>query len=94
MAPLQTQPLAWRLLGRVQVRCPLHDSTSCGWRGDLSEVSAHLTNSESHLKGQDYAPSNAQENAEALKNQGNAKFTAHAYREAIQVSSIHSRTGN
>ena len=46
VAPLQTQPLAWRLLGRVQVRCPLHDSTSCGWRGDLSEVSAHLTNSE------------------------------------------------
>ena len=87
VAPLQTQPLAWRLLGRVQVRCPLHDSTSCGWRGDLSEVSAHLTNSESHLKGQDYAPSNAQENAEALKNQGNAKFTAHAYREAIQLYS-------
>ena len=87
VAPLQTQPLAWRLLGRVQVRCPLHDSTSCGWRGDLSEVSAHLTNSESHLKGQDYAPSNATQNAEALKNQGNAKFQSHAYREAIQLYS-------
>jgi len=69
------------------VRCPLHDSTSCGWRGDLSEVSAHLTNSESHLKGQDYAPSNATQNAEALKNQGNAKFQSHAYREAIQLYS-------
>ena len=51
--------------------------------GDLSEVSAHFTNSESHLKGQDYAPSNATQNAEALKNQGNAKFQSHAYR-AIQ----------
>merc|ERR1719498_2173127 len=70
-------PLAWRLLGRVRVRCPLHAS-GCSWRGDLSEVSAHLTNSQSHLGGKDYA---------ADLSQGNAEFQARAYREAIQLYS-------
>ena len=79
-------PLAWRLLGRVRVRCPLHAS-GCSWRGDLSEVSAHLTNSQSHLGGKDYAADLSQANAEALKDQGNAKFQARAYREAIQLYS-------
>lgn len=79
-------PLAWRLLGRVKCRCPLHAS-GCAWKGDFSEVSSHLTNSQSHLAGQDYAANAAQANAEALKDQGNAKFQAHAYREAIQLYS-------
>jgi hypothetical protein len=46
-------------LGRVKCRCPLHTS-GCSWTGDFSEVSAHLTNSQSHLAGQDYAANNAQ----------------------------------
>ena len=79
-------PLAWRLLGRIKCRCPLHES-GCSWTGDLSEVSAHLTNTQSHLAGQDYAANAAQANADALKDQGNAKFQAHAYREAIQLYS-------
>ena len=38
VGPLQTaNPLAWRLLGRVQLRCPLH-AQSCTWKGDYSEV--------------------------------------------------------
>jgi DnaJ family protein C protein 7 len=81
-----TVPLAWRLLGRVKCRCPLHGS-GCAWQGDYSEVNAHLTNSQSHLAGQDYSANAAQANAEALKDQGNAKFQAHAYREAIQLYS-------
>ena len=101
-------PLAWRLLGRVQVRCPTHASTKCAWRGDLSEVSSHLTDSRSHgtraavmddegaEKGAklprtasmeaDAATTGAR-NAEALKEQGNAKFQAGAFKEAIQLYS-------
>ena len=79
-------PLAWRLLGRVKCRCPLHTS-GCSWTGDFSEVSGHLTNSQSHLAGHDYAANAAEANAEALKDQGNVKFQAHAYREAIQLYS-------
>ena len=47
----EANPLANRILGRVQVRCPLHDQ-GCTWRGDLSEVSAHLMSSEAHVGGQ------------------------------------------
>ena len=83
-----TVPLAWRLLGRVQCRCPLHDG-GCAWKGDYSEVTSHLTNSQSHLSGQDYSagPDSSKQNAEALKDQGNAKFQQHAYQEAIQLYS-------
>ena len=103
-------PLAWRLLGRVQVRCPTHGSTKCAWRGDLSEVSSHLTDSRSHgtraammddeagaEKGAklprtasmeaDAATRTGARNAEALKEQGNAKFQARAFKEAIQLYS-------
>ena len=41
-------PLAWRILAKVRVRCPLHGSTRCGWQGLYSEVTAHLTNSDAH----------------------------------------------
>ena len=99
-------PLAWRLLGRVQVRCPTHSSTKCAWRGDLSEVSSHLTDSRSHgtraavmddegaEKGAKFPSTASMEadaattgarNAEALKEQGNAKFQAGAFKEAIQL---------
>ena len=41
-------PLAWRVLGRLRVRCPLH-SQGCLWTGEYSELTSHLTSSESHL---------------------------------------------
>ena len=80
-------PLAWRVLGKVRCRCPTKRDTGCTWEGDLSEVSAHLTNSESHLGGKNYAADRSGANAEALKDLGNAKFQARAYREAIQLYS-------
>ena len=95
-------PLAWRLLGRVQVRCPTHASTKCAWRGDLSEVSSHLTDSRSHgtraavmddegaEKGAKL-PRTASMEADAAttgaRKQGNAKFQAGAFKEAIQLYS-------
>ena len=50
-------------------------------------MSSHLTNSESHLSGKNYTATKAKSNAEALKDQGNAKFQQHAYQEAIQLYS-------
>ncbi len=38
-------PLAWRVVGRLRVRCSL---PGCNWVGEYSEVTAHLTSSESH----------------------------------------------
>ena len=38
-------PIAWRVLGRLRVRCSL---PGCKWVGEYSEVGAHLTSSESH----------------------------------------------
>ena len=40
-----------------------------------------------HLAGRDYAPESGKANAEALKDQGNAKFQARQYQEAIQLYS-------
>jgi DnaJ family protein C protein 7 len=51
VAPLRAAaPLAWRVLGRVRVRCPLH-AQGCPWAGDYSEVSHHLTSSDTHRGG-------------------------------------------
>lgn len=39
-------PLAHRVLGRIRVKCSL---PNCPWVGEYSEVTAHLTSSDSHL---------------------------------------------
>ena len=39
-------PLAHRVLGRIRVKCSL---PGCPWVGEYSDVTAHLTSSESHL---------------------------------------------
>lgn len=41
-------PLAWRVLGRLRVRCPL---TGCKWQGEYSELMSHMTSSTSHQVG-------------------------------------------
>jgi DnaJ family protein C protein 7 len=46
----QGSPLAWRVLGRVPSRCPLF-AQGCAWRGDYSNVGAHLTSSDTHRAG-------------------------------------------
>ena len=38
-------PLAWRVLGRLRVRCPL---AGCEWKGEYSELMSHMTSSTSH----------------------------------------------
>eukprot|EP01065_Artemidia_motanka_P000171 TRINITY_DN10066_c0_g1_i1.p1 TRINITY_DN10066_c0_g1~~TRINITY_DN10066_c0_g1_i1.p1 ORF type:complete len:596 (+),score=167.10 TRINITY_DN10066_c0_g1_i1:89-1876(+) len=88
-------PLANRLLGRVKVRCPLHCTESgCKWSGEYSELQSHLTMSDSHtpedrekvLSG-GRGSSDSIADAQALKEQGNAKFQARAYDDAITLYS-------
>ena len=43
-------PLGYRVLSKVRCACPLREQ-GCTWTGDFSEVSAHLTNSDSHVRG-------------------------------------------
>ena len=96
-SPLRVaNPLAWRILSRVQCRCPLSASASgCQWVGDYSEVHAHLTKSSYHEgDGQVAQTSNegrrgtgGKAYADALKAQGNAKFEARAFREAAEIYS-------
>ena len=38
-------PLAWRVLGRLRVRCSV---PNCTWAGEYSEVTSHLVSDESH----------------------------------------------
>eukprot|EP00899_Mesostigma_viride_P014979 jgi/Mesvir1/23482/Mv22330-RA.1 len=49
-------PLAWRVLSRVRVKCPVqlgnaNHVENCRWQGDYSDLGAHLTSSESHVPG-------------------------------------------
>ena len=43
-------PLAWRVLGRLRMKCPLLGplGTPCGWRGEYSELTTHMTAADSH----------------------------------------------
>lgn len=78
----KASPLAWRVLGRVRVRCPL---PMCSWRGEYSEVSSHLLNSESHV-GKDRVGS-VGSIAAGLREQADHKFDSKLYKEAITLYS-------
>jgi tetratricopeptide (TPR) repeat protein len=47
--PLQlVQPLAYRLLSNVLVKCPLSKHVGCTWRGDYADLQSHLVSSTAH----------------------------------------------
>eukprot|EP01006_Ploeotia_vitrea_P051941 TRINITY_DN67620_c1_g11_i1.p1 TRINITY_DN67620_c1_g11~~TRINITY_DN67620_c1_g11_i1.p1 ORF type:complete len:574 (-),score=54.36 TRINITY_DN67620_c1_g11_i1:200-1921(-) len=75
-------PLAWRILNKVQCKCPLENG--CEWKGDYSELEAHMTSSESHVES-DPTGQRAQAAADALKEEGNRHFEQKAFREAIKL---------
>jgi DnaJ homolog subfamily C member 7 len=86
-APLRVaNPLAWRVLSRVQCRCPLsvgvNSANACPWVGDYSEVHAHLTASESAFHGSDKARSDA---AAAATGTGGEGGGSKLYAEALKA---------
>mmetsp|Transcript_5502 Transcript_5502/g.8662 ORF Transcript_5502/g.8662 Transcript_5502/m.8662 type:complete len:586 (-) Transcript_5502:111-1868(-) len=89
--PLREQaPLAWRILSRVRVRCPLH-AQQCEWKGDYGDLHDHLSNSKTHTINNLSSSSDKQAleraSAEAFKEQGNQQFRARAYNQAIKMYS-------
>ena len=54
IAALQTmkvaQPLAYRVLSRVHVSCPLADIGCCQWKGDYADLQQHLLSDTQHIK--------------------------------------------
>ena len=65
VAPLRScNPLAHRCYSAIKVRCPVPD---CQWVGDLSEMGAHLTSSDTHLSAASGVQ--AKSSAEAFKEQ-------------------------
>lgn len=75
----QASPLAWRVLGRVRVGCPL---AGCDWKGEYSEVASHLTSSQSHVGGAGGASS-----AQGLYEQAELKQEGRQFKEAISLYS-------
>mmetsp|Transcript_3684 Transcript_3684/g.13252 ORF Transcript_3684/g.13252 Transcript_3684/m.13252 type:complete len:599 (+) Transcript_3684:84-1880(+) len=78
--------LGWRLLGRIRCSCPLYES--CSWQGDYSELGSHLLSNESHIArgSANEAKSGGlskEQQAEALKAQGNSKYEQRQFRDAI-----------
>jgi len=69
----ETSPLAFRILGRLKVKCTLKD---CTWKGDLSEFDSHLTNSDNHRD---------KTTVISLKDMGNERFAAGRYEEALRL---------
>jgi DnaJ family protein C protein 7 len=93
-------PLAWRLLGRLRVKCPLHaPPVSCAWSGEYSELSGHLMASDAHRSQQSgerqpqppLAPmdalAKAHAEAEAMKEAGNEKLHGRQFQEAVKLFS-------
>jgi DnaJ homolog subfamily C member 7 len=47
--PLQTfQPLAYRILKRIRVKCPLSSRVGCAWEGDYGDMKEHLLSKTAH----------------------------------------------
>mmetsp|Transcript_24227 Transcript_24227/g.72321 ORF Transcript_24227/g.72321 Transcript_24227/m.72321 type:complete len:626 (+) Transcript_24227:66-1943(+) len=97
--PLRTaNPLAFRVLGHVRVRCPLWEQ-GCKWEGDFSEVNGHLTSSSAHTAesvakaarstGRSAAGAAAASSVEAtalaIKDQANAQFQARNFEGALKL---------
>eukprot|EP00040_Diaphanoeca_grandis_P032608 m.198119 g.198119 ORF g.198119 m.198119 type:complete len:602 (+) comp32680_c0_seq2:305-2110(+) len=83
----QSNPLAWRVLSRVKIKCPL-GKQGCNWQGDYSELDSHLTNSSEHTGSQSGdQDQSAEANAIALKDQANREFEARNFEAAIKLYS-------
>mmetsp|Transcript_4796 Transcript_4796/g.5477 ORF Transcript_4796/g.5477 Transcript_4796/m.5477 type:complete len:579 (+) Transcript_4796:241-1977(+) len=71
-------PLAWRVLSRVKVRCPIR----CGWSGDYSELQSHMTSSSEHM---DESKGSPEDIANALKQQAEEKFASRNLSDALKL---------
>ena len=86
------QPLAYRVLRRVKVRCPWG---SCEWSGDYGDLQAHMVTSKDHDRILEEAPGGVKggrtatfkQLAQTFKEQANAKFAGKNYEDALALYS-------
>mmetsp|Transcript_18609 Transcript_18609/g.30361 ORF Transcript_18609/g.30361 Transcript_18609/m.30361 type:complete len:570 (+) Transcript_18609:255-1964(+) len=71
-------PIAWRVLSKVRVRCPM---SNCGAEFDYSELQPHLVSSGSHQT------QNSRDVAVSLKQQANESFRSKNHKDAIRLYS-------
>ena len=80
-------PVLSRMYEKVRVRCPMD---GCGWIGSISEITLHLTSTDSHsFKEKRSSKEELHASAEpaGLLKQANNKREAKQYREAVQLYS-------
>lgn len=65
------QPLAFRVLKRIKVSCPLKNKHGCTWEGDYGDLQCHLLSSTEHLNVCDDNNNNNDEMDELLKRNNN-----------------------
>ena len=73
-------PLAWRVLSKVKIACPLQ----CKWEGDYYSLQSHLTSSSEHVA---QTESSRKDMALALKEQANEKFASGNMKDALKLYS-------
>lgn len=93
-----TQPVAYRVLSRIQVHCPLQH-IHCPWKGDYGDLQAHLLSSTAHTTVADGKVQTANDDddeimcedkaalAKAFKEEANAKFASNNFQEARDLYS-------
>eukprot|EP00548_Thalassiothrix_antarctica_P009740 CAMPEP_0194156496 /NCGR_PEP_ID=MMETSP0152-20130528/68576_1 /TAXON_ID=1049557 /ORGANISM="Thalassiothrix antarctica, Strain L6-D1" /LENGTH=639 /DNA_ID=CAMNT_0038864207 /DNA_START=144 /DNA_END=2065 /DNA_ORIENTATION=- len=65
-----SQPVAYRLLTRIQVQCPLQQH-QCSWKGDYGDLQSHLLSSTSHNHLLETVIDNKDDNIENNDNENN-----------------------
>jgi tetratricopeptide (TPR) repeat protein len=81
----KAQPLAYRVLRRIRIRCPWG---ACDWTGDYGDLQAHMVESTDHdniLASSASSGQNFKQLAQTFKDQGDDKFKSSSYAEAVAL---------
>lgn len=98
----EAQPVAHRVLKRIQVQCPLRH-VHCSWKGEYGDLQTHLLSATAHVTSSDGGvvqtvqeaddddtdmhDVSPQDLAKSLKEEANAKFSSNNYSEARDLYS-------
>jgi DnaJ homolog subfamily C member 7 len=92
-----SQPVAFRILKRIHVKCPLQHVT-CNWTGEYGDLQSHLISSSAHLLEGTVSTIHEENDetmdevdplalAQSFKDEGNSKYSSNYFSEAIELYS-------